>query len=618
MKRFLTACLLLWLCYPVYAQPSPETQEALRRGKTAAAQALNTYEEPNPDQPLWEAALAYGEEAERLAPAAPEPQRFLAQVYTSLGWFKRAYDAWVQYERFGGELDADARTKYAEMSMSLGYSRYTQDDVAAALAYYQKADDVSSSDQTLTWLALLNFELGRPQAALPYWQQVTQRLPDNPLYTLYLERTQEQLRYGVEASNAFYRGLEAYNQGALREALDAFAQATTLNPTYQRALERAGALSLELGRSSDAVTYWQRALVLSPDSEQAQESLALARMQARWGAQAVTNYRDGVRLLEQGRLGDAREAFARATDANSRFTDAWAQLGRVERELGNLAEALQAFERAAVLEPTETSYQQQANALQDRLAQTEPTQAEPAADVAQTEAVLTEEVETENTQTETASPTVTDTPATASTTPDEETTPASADAQQVSSTPPDMTGGVPLTLLGATFTHYDSGDQQEAAFSFFETLQSLTFDFGSPPNYATGTLYQRIQVLSKPSDAVAQYQVCLVPDDDITVAPACSDPSALTFSERGTYEASQPLTSLSNYAKIDWSKGIANILLILRDDNGNPVSSSYLYRSNPTLDFADFYPMRVSYSAVIVPEGAVFTGWPEQVSEAEQ
>ena len=636
MKRTLqTACLLLCLalCALAHAQLNPEAQEALRRGKTAAAQALNTYEQANPDQPFWETALAYGEEAERLAPGAPEPQRFLAQVYTSLGWYKRAYDAWVNYERYGGALDDDAALKYTQMSMSLGYSRYTQGYLREALGYYQKADAVRSSNQTLTWLALIHSELGDPQAALPYWEQVTRRLPDNPLYALYLERTQEQLRYGVEASNAFYEGLNAYNRGDPNEALNAFARAVTLNPTYQSAVERAGTLSLELGRSGDAVTYWQRAAELSPESSRAQENLALAQMQVRWGAEATASYRDGLRLVNRGDLGLARAAFEQATVANSRFTDAWAQLGELERELGNLDKALQAFERAAVLEPAEASYRRQADALEDQLTQAEPVQAEPVQAEATQPATAQSEPsalqpapgqptleqpasEAPVTRSVTSGVPITDAPATAAAPEEVQTTPADAASQQVNSTPPDMNaGGVPLTLLGATFTHYSSENKREAAFSFFETLQSLTFDFQEPANYASGTLFQRLEVLSKPSDAVAQYQICLVPADDITVAPACSDSSELTFSENGTFEASQPLTSLSNYGKVDWSKGVANILLILRDDNGNPVSSNYLYRSNPTLDFEDFYPMRVSYSAVIVPKGAVFTGWSEQLSD---
>ena len=641
MKKFVQAVFALLLCaVSAQAQLPPAAQEALRQGKTAAAQALNTYQTPNPDQPLWAAALAAGAEAERLAPDAPEPQRFLAQVYTSLDWFKRAYDAWARYEQVGGNLDADARSKYAQMSAALGYSRYAQADLTAALAYYQKADELADDDQTLTWLALIAFELGRPQTALPYWQQVTQRQPDNPLYAVYLQRTQDQLEHGVEASNAFYEGLSAYNRGESANALDAFAQATRANPDYADAFERAGTLSLTLARPEDAVTYLQRALSLAPDDAQIQGQLRLAQAQVRWGVQAVAHYQNGLRLLEQNQLGAAEEAFTEATLANGRFADAWAQLGRVTRDLGNLETALQAFARAADLEPGEASYQQQANALRAQLAQSQLAQSQTTQNqtTVQTEAAAA----AEPTETSARTPITSSTPATAetnteaptATVPDApETLSATPDGPQVDSDSPNVTSqtsteastpvqspgaaapnSAPLTLLGVTFTHYGDENRQEAAFSFFETQRTLAFDFHSPRDYAEGTLYQRLEVFSKPSDAVVQYQVCLVPDD-ITVAPACSDSAALTFDGRGTFEAQQPLTSLLNYRKVDWSKGVASILLVLRDDRGNPVSSNYLLESNPPLSFSDFYPMSVSYSAVIVPPGGVFSGWPEQLTD---
>ena len=591
-----TACLLFSFVFLAHAQPSPEAQEALRQGKTAA-QALNTYQTPNPDQPFWAAALAHGKEAERLAPGEAEPQRFLAQVYTSLGWFKRAYDAWETYERLGGDLYDDARSKYAQMSAALGYSRYTQGDLTAALADYQKAAELADDDSTLAWLALINFELGKPRAALPYWQRTSERQPDNPLYAVYLQRTRDQIAYGVEAGNAFYRGLTAYNQGEPEKALDAFAQAARLNPDYLDAVQRAGTLSLTLARPDAAVTFLQRALALAPDDAQVRDELALTQTQVRFGVQAVTHYQDGVRLLEQNRLTAAKDALTAATLANGRFADAWAQLGRAERALGNLEAALQAFERAADLVPAEASYRQQASALKqmtrDRPAQVQgAAQDEPGASA--------EPVET-SAQVETPSVSSPLSQGTEVTAPNTSPTGATPD-------------GAPLTLLGVTFTHYGDAGNQEAAFSFFEQ-PTLTFDFYNPLDYAEGTLYQRLEVFSKPSDAVVQYQVCLVPADDITVAPACSDSADLTFEGRGTFEAEQPLKTLSNYRKIDWGRGLASILLVLRDSYGNPVSSGYLSESNPSLSFSDYYPMRVSYSAVIVPPDGVFSGWPEQLTD---
>ena len=622
-----TACLLFSFVFLAHAQPSPEAQEALRQGKTAAAQALNTYQTPNPDQPFWAAALAHGEEAERLAPGEPEPQRFLAQVYTSLGWFKRAYDAWETYERLGGDLDDDARSKYAQMSAALGYSRYMQGDLMAALADYQKAAELADDDSTLAWLALINFELGKPRAALPYWQRTSERQPDNPLYAVYLQRTRDQIAYGVEAGNAFYRGLTAYNQGEPEKALDAFAQAARLNPDYLDAVQRAGTLSLTLARPDAAVTYLQRALALAPDDAQVRDELALAQTQVRFGVQAVTHYQDGVRLLEQNRFTAAKDAFTAATLANGRFADAWAQLGRAERALGNLEAALQAFERAADLVPAETSYRQQASALKqmtrDRpaqvqgAAQDEPgASAEPVETSAQVESPSVSSPLSQ--EAEVTAPNTSPTGATPNTAQAADvlsgTSPAAdptKNAEQNGNTEPD---GAPLTLLGVTFTHYGEAGNQEAAFSFFEQ-PTLTFDFYNPLDYAEGTLYQRLEVFSKPSDAVVQYQVCLVPADDITVAPACSDSADLTFEGRGTFEAEQPLKTLSNYRKIDWSRGLASILLVLRDSYGNPVSSGYLSESSPSLSFSDYYPMRVSYSAVIVPPDGVFSGWPEQLTD---
>ena len=77
-----------------------------------------------------------------------------------------------------------------------------------------------------------------------------------------------------------------------------------------------------------------------------------------------------------------------------------------------------------------------------------------------------------------------------------------------------------------------------------------------------------------------------------------------------------PLTSLSNYGKIDWSRGIASVLLVLRDDNGYPVSSSHLYRSKPTLDFSAFISdERELQRGYLTPRARVFAGWPEQLSD---
>jgi tetratricopeptide (TPR) repeat protein len=168
MKKIFIVCTLLMLGFS-FAQLSPETRKALREGKTAAATALNLYHHPNPDQEFWKLALAYGAEAERLAPRRPEPQRFLAQVYSELGWYKRAWDAWHTYEARGGNLDEGAKLKYGEISVALGYLNYEQGQLEQALGYYQKANALQPENgETLRWVALLRRELDELEKALAY------------------------------------------------------------------------------------------------------------------------------------------------------------------------------------------------------------------------------------------------------------------------------------------------------------------------------------------------------------------------------------------------------------------------------------------------------------------
>ncbi len=129
--------------------------------------------------------------------------------------------------------------------------------------------------------------------------------------------------------------------------------------------------------------------------------------------------------------------------------------------------------------------------------------------------------------------------------------------------------------------------------------------------FAGGTLYQRLEVLDKPSDEPIRYQVCLVPVD-ITVAPACSDASRLDFSDLGTFDTSQPLTSLSGSERIAWSRGITSVMLVVRDPGNTPVDErSFAASGDRTVfDITDYYPMTVRYQAMVVPAGMTFPGWP--------
>ena len=171
----------------------------------------------------------------------------------------------------------------------------------------------------------------------------------------------------------------------------------------------------------------------------------------------------------------------------------------------------------------------------------------------------------------------------------------------------------PVTLLNFTYTHEAATDDLTAsgsgAFSFFSGPGELTGNLQN--TYSLGTLYQKIEVLSKPSSEPVQYQLCLVPNDDISVQPACTRASGLSFSEPGVYQFEQSISSLSQYDAIDWSKGISDLILVLKDKDGYPVDNRYFFSNDGTsLDMSLYYPMQVRYSAVLVPAGSQFAGWP--------
>ena len=113
--------------------------------------------------------------------------------------------------------------------------------------------------------------------------------------------------------------------------------------------------------------------------------------------------------------------------------------------------------------------------------------------------------------------------------------------------------------------------------------------------------------MSKPSDEVIYYQLCLVPNDDISVKPACSRASGLTLTQEGVYEFTQPLSSFYEYYNIDWSRGISNLMVILRDKDGHTIDTVLAERKGKNLE--SYFPMQVKHDVVLVPSGSVFAGW---------
>jgi tetratricopeptide (TPR) repeat protein len=518
-----------------------------------------------------------------------------------------------------------------DLGRKLGYEFFARDEFESALEYYLVAYHYAPHDQELN-LQIARSYLGNNRADLA--SAYLRKLDATHIgdYGRYLETATDHLFYGQEASNAFERGIEQYYLGNLNEARDSFAEATRLDPSFQKAYVWAGRVSLEIFQPDVALPYWQQAVALQPGSATMQYFLGVTEHQLRWGATAYTLFEQGIHFYNQGKMPEARASFAGAVTQNRNFTDAWAWLGRIAYEGADYRTAYDAFGKANALAKNETYlYFKEASArqlgLDEPVVVTKPANLEQAAPVQ----------EVKRLETITVSPGADEAVEEVAADISEETTAATnieAEAEDpeaedmaviesvaggntlISYSAPNTSETLgqtnvpsnPLVLLSTTYAYERDVVATNGAVSFFAASTDIQKNLQTPVNYAAGVVYQRLEVALKPSSETVTYQLCLVPNDDIAIKPACSRASGLEFSETGVYTFEQPLSEFYQYDNIDWSRGISNLMVILRDEEGNPIDTLFSNERGQNLNL--YYPMEVRYSVVLVPAGGAFRGWP--------
>jgi tetratricopeptide (TPR) repeat protein len=278
--RIMLVVIALFLSWGLaFAQaPLPsEAQAALTEGETLMAQALATYPAQYPDRPLWQQAFAAGRRAVSLAPDRLEPLRFLAEAYSRSNWTGPAWNAWEEYLRRGGELDAEARGLFADVGRELGYGAYARGDLEASLDFYLEVSDRVQEDvEARVWVARILMESDRPDQAIPFWRSVLERDPNDTRAAYFLELAQDQAEWGVRAVEVFRQGVDFYEQGQFSAARERFARATVLNPAFPAAWAWLGRVAFEAGDYADARRAYANASGLEPENETYRYFLARA------------------------------------------------------------------------------------------------------------------------------------------------------------------------------------------------------------------------------------------------------------------------------------------------------------------------------------------------------
>jgi tetratricopeptide (TPR) repeat protein len=477
-----------------------------------------------------------------------------------------------------------------------GEALYAQGRPADALERFRRAAESSPRySAALRWAGRTALELDRPGEAARYWQRLVEIDPADQEAREILDLARNRERYGTPAFAAFQQGLTAYGEGNRARAVERFETAIRLSREFADAHAWLGRIAFEEGEFSAALERFRTAVAFAPGNTGYRFYLSAAEEQLRQETQE--------RTLAAERERSEAEAKAQAEETRRVLEQARVQAeerARIEQEAREreAAAGAQQQQAAAPVARPEDSKQQGAQ-QQDAQQQDAPPQENVAA-APEPETPPAENPPREN-QAENA-PTAP---------PGQEAEPEVNVVAGVAPARPAGAGGPPLLLADVVMSHQSAEGGGTGAFSFLSN-ESLLRNFASPVDYAGGTLYQRLEVRSKPSDAPVHYQLCLVPNDSISVQPACSAGSLLVFDEEGVFEARQEMETLSGYRAIDWRNGLESVILVIKDPSGLPIDSRYLLGDGQTAPDPElYYPLEVRFTAIVVPPGAQFPGWPQ-------
>lgn len=172
---------------------------------------------------------------------------------------------------------------------------------------------------------------------------------------------------------------------------------------------------------------------------------------------------------------------------------------------------------------------------------------------------------------------------------------------------------LPLSAFAQQITLVDqqiSHTQATGAFIDLSLPGGFPTDLVSPDDYSAGTLHHRVQVSAIPGSKIASYEICLVQGGN----SACSDYSALQFDAAGTFTATQAVSTFNRFGAVTFAAGLTGLQVVARDANGYAIDATdNMWDGSP--DFTLYYPLNLTYQAVLVAQGGVFAGFPGAVTK---
>jgi tetratricopeptide (TPR) repeat protein len=247
---------------------APEAEEALAEARAATDAAIAADAPAYPEQPLWAAAIDAAQRAVDLAPDDARTLGLLAETYARAGFYGPSWTTWTRFLDAGHGLTPEWTPLFLEVGEELAWSSYERGDLdRAAEIHLDVLDTVPFSKESRVWVARIRMEQGRPLDALPYWEAVVAQDPDDARARYFLGLAEDQVRWGIEAADAFRAGVAAYEQGDLDAARRALERATRANDAYAEAWAWRGRIAYEAESWLAAERLYARAVELAPGNE---------------------------------------------------------------------------------------------------------------------------------------------------------------------------------------------------------------------------------------------------------------------------------------------------------------------------------------------------------------
>ncbi len=339
-----------------FAQMSPDAKQLYDQAVQLRAQAQRSYPKASIDYPLWTQAAQAAEKAVTAAPDAREPLRLRAEIYTQVGFWAKAEPAWNAYFAAASDFDPTARASMSEVQLNLGYSAYGRGARAEAERYFTAAVQNNPQNQSaLVWQARTALERGDGNTAVPLLESAVNLKPDDKVAQYALVVARKSAAYGATATEAFFIGYSAYEQGDKEAALAQFRAATQAAPNFTEAQRWVGRTALELNQGADATKAYEAVVKLEGATPENTFNLNLSREITQFGREAVTAYRAGYDQYTKGDKAGAAQLFQTAVAANPNYQKAWAWLGRARFETNDFKGAADAYGQAVKLDPTDKS-----------------------------------------------------------------------------------------------------------------------------------------------------------------------------------------------------------------------------------------------------------------------